>query len=811
MNSNPMPALDEPILRERYALLNLVCDANPPGVNWPLEEQLQHLERLIEQELPALARKGSPDNFADLLHALRVEMVRFREFCEYPDLPSKVVVGLGGSFSAGKSSLINVLLGDRKCLVTEVDPTTSLPTYLVQGQGDEIGVHAINHFNRKVTLSHAQFRTLTHDEKQLYGSQVSGLLKSVVVAHPALPWANLALLDTPGYSKAGEASSERTDANVARAQLNSAQFIVWLVPADKGSITEEDTAFLGSLDRNIPKLIVVSRADKHPPETITEIVALVKETLAKRGLAVLDVLPFSSRKSGFEVAPLLAYFANWNEAKRELGFAQQFKRQFMAYRRFIDDEKQEAQRLLGKFNRIMALTDDGDIQNDIGNVQRKCHSELEQLEKLAVNVAELQTSFFSGLKQIGEGVGIPLPEPDAMGLLEIGSVKLTAGLQALAATWGTKPLNIEPTLWAPLTDPWVNSLELKDHVYPIHYAASFDEGARSGYVALLLLICLDHGALSSEQQSLLDGWLSAMGLSGQLALHCELAANLSQDKALLEDTLRFIKADAQLAQAWLLDLLIIERIAKPLNKDIFTWIELFAGYYAIKHSSIEHVIYLAASALGLSIKARPVTLTVNYHETHFHCYQVWSELLVDYINDMIDTQLGGLLNWADEYEVDKSFFPREKQKLLASKSITIQGNDEFTQIPASLGLLTNLTSLSICGRGLLTLPDSIGKLTNLTSLSLVNCDSLRALPEWIGNLTKLTELSLFNCESICSLPDGIGKLKELNLLDLNYCKSLTSLPNSICELANLRDLYLPEGFTPPKKLNRLHDCHIGIG
>lgn len=446
-----MLLLDEQTLRERYALLCQVCDASPQGADLQLEGQLQRLEQLIEHQLPALARRGSPDNFADLLHALRQEMVRFREFCEYPELPSKVVVGLGGSFSAGKSSLINALIGDRKCLVTEVDPTTSLPTYLVQGQGEEVGVHAINHFNRKVSLTHVQFRTLTHEEKALYGSQVSALLKSVVVAHPALPWANLALLDTPGYSKADEASSERTDSNVARTQLNSAQFIVWLVPADKGTITEEDIAFLASLDRAIPKLIVVSRADKHPPEEIANIVQLVRETLAKRGLSVLDVLPFSTRpRTGFDAEPLMDYFAQWNEARRELGFAKQFKRQFMAYQRFIDEERQQAQRQLSKFNRILALSDDSDVQDDINSLQRKIKNELEQWEQVAKTLAEVQMCFFTQLKQIGDRVEILLPEPDVLSLLDLESINLADRLQELADEWDVKATECDPLIWEPL-------------------------------------------------------------------------------------------------------------------------------------------------------------------------------------------------------------------------------------------------------------------------------------------------------------------------------------------------------------------------
>ncbi|MFG0875777.1 dynamin family protein [Aeromonas media] len=426
--------LSEQTVRERYALLSQACESTAGTGNQQLEQQLQALEQIIERDLPALARKGSPDNITDLLQAMRLEMTRFREFCEYPALPSKVVVGLGGSFSAGKSSLINALIGDRKCLVTEVDPTTSLPTYLVQGKGEQTEVHAINLFNRVVSLSHEQFRTLTHDEKSRYGSQISSLLKSVVVAHPALPWGNLALLDTPGYSKADQVGSKRTDANLARAQLNSAQFIVWLVPADKGTITEEDIAFLGTLNRAIPKLVVISRADKHPAEEIEQIVALVRDTLAKRGLSVLDVIPFSTRpRSNYSAEPLLDYFGQWNKAQRELGFVQQFKRQFMGYQRFIDDKKQEAQRQLSKFNRILALSNDGDVRNDINSLQRKIENELDQLVQIAKSLAEVQMRFFTQLKQLGDSVGIILAEPSAMNLIELKPTNFSDMLKRLTS------------------------------------------------------------------------------------------------------------------------------------------------------------------------------------------------------------------------------------------------------------------------------------------------------------------------------------------------------------------------------------------
>lgn len=447
-----MVDLDESTLRDRYALLCQACEDRPGGAAKEDEALLRALEDLIEQDLPALARRGSPPMFTDILRALRHEMVRFREFCEYPALSGKVVVGLGGSFSAGKSSLINALVGDRKCLVTEVDPTTSLPTYLVQGEQETPDVKAINLFNRLITLSHSQFRTLTHEELERYGSQVSRMLKSVVVAHNGFNWENLALLDTPGYSKADEEGSARTDASVARSQLNSAQFIIWLVPADKGTITEDDIAFLASLDKQIPKLIVVSRADKHPEEAVGNIVSLVRETLAQRGINVLDVLPFSTRpRQPWSMTPLTDYLTQWNQVWRDPGFTRQFKRQFMAYENYLDEARQEGQRQLSKFNRILTLSDDASTQSDIQSLQRNSRGNLYQLEEVCQALSEIQQQFFSILKTLGERLAIPLEEPDSLSMLQYAPVNLQSLLLALADECGLDLQEVDPELWHPLT------------------------------------------------------------------------------------------------------------------------------------------------------------------------------------------------------------------------------------------------------------------------------------------------------------------------------------------------------------------------
>ena len=148
-------------IAQRYDLLCRASQSNmeQDGQRLQFAADLDVLDKIINHDLPELARSGSPDHFADILKDLNLELEHFREFCEFPDLAQKVVVGVGGAFSAGKSSLINTLLG-KKRLVVEIDPTTSLPTHLLHGEQEQIT--ALNLFRRRVILSQDEFASVTH-------------------------------------------------------------------------------------------------------------------------------------------------------------------------------------------------------------------------------------------------------------------------------------------------------------------------------------------------------------------------------------------------------------------------------------------------------------------------------------------------------------------------------------------------------------------------------------------------------------------------------------------------------------------------
>src|SRR6266446_6652269 len=67
-------------------------------------------------------------------------------------------------------------------------------------------------------------------------------------------------------------------------------------------------------------------------------------------------------------------------------------------------------------------------------------------------------------------------------------------------------------------------------------------------------------------------------------------------------------------------------------------------------------------------------------------------------------------------------------------------SDRLTELPESLGQLTQLQSLNLNNHLLTALPEFLGQLTQLQSLH-VSGNKLKALPKWLNQLTHLRLLS----------------------------------------------------------------------
>src|SRR5262245_32753462 len=74
------------------------------------------------------------------------------------------------------------------------------------------------------------------------------------------------------------------------------------------------------------------------------------------------------------------------------------------------------------------------------------------------------------------------------------------------------------------------------------------------------------------------------------------------------------------------------------------------------------------------------------------------------------------------------------------------------------------------------LPESLGQLTQLQALNL-SSNRLTSLPEWLGQLTQLQSLDL-SINQLTTLPEQLGQLTKLQWLRLQF-NQLTVLPESL--------------------------------
>jgi internalin A len=152
-------------------------------------------------------------------------------------------------------------------------------------------------------------------------------------------------------------------------------------------------------------------------------------------------------------------------------------------------------------------------------------------------------------------------------------------------------------------------------------------------------------------------------------------------------------------------------------------------------------------------------------------------------------------------------------------------DNRLTALPEALGQLTQFQSLDVSGNRLTALPEALGQLTQLQSLD-VSENQLTALPQFLGRFAQLRRLIAARV-GLVALPEWLMGLRLLRFLsvsenrlaslpgDIDYLQSLvslcaadnrlTSVPDALCRLTNLEFLAL--GRNPlvelPESIGRL--------
>ena len=388
-----------------------------------LSVDLSQIEKIIFDELPKEIKKNAPSNFPELYFEFKQEYERFKTFILYDKLIGKNVVALGGGFSSGKSTFLNSMM-DCEILPSAITPSTSVPAYLIYGDKEE--VYAINTFESKIAMQTEDVMLLSHGFGRNDSSEqeitLGHLLSNMFISTPNQRFRNLVMLDTPGYSKAETAGySARTDAKIAHTQLNSANFILWFVQADEGTVKDSDIKFIKSLHETIPKLIIVNKADNVQPDEIGIVVEKIKDTLNMKGIKYVDVLTYSSEfPEDYQRDEIIEYLEQWNKSVFESRFAYNFKVIFTKCREYYDERLDEEKKTHSRLQHILAdvSLDSDDARDYLNYMDTSAKRNIAELKDMKANLKELQDKFFTEIKEIADKVNIEMPEPSEIDLIQ---------------------------------------------------------------------------------------------------------------------------------------------------------------------------------------------------------------------------------------------------------------------------------------------------------------------------------------------------------------------------------------------------------
>lgn len=433
--------VDEETYEKLMGNFDLLCGIiRQTGGDSGLAVDLTKIEEIIRKKIPDTLGQYAPEDFYTLYTDFKSEYEKFRDFILYEKMIGKNIIALGGGFSSGKSSFLNALMGKR-VLPADIDPSTSVPTYIVRGEKHE--VLGINVFDAKVRMQPRDIRKIAHgfgevenedEEKVTEAVTLGHILENIFFSTPLHQYNNVAFLDTPGYSKPdSEKYSAKTDEQIARGQLNSSNYILWFVQADAGTITEEDIKFIKTLREDIPKLIVVNKADKKNLQDLQDILSKIRANLDIKGIRYVDVCAYSCKAEQIEDDALAAFIREetariqsqimaWDAEVYESNFARNFKVLFVRCKEFYEDEIDEESRRLTRLNtsitRLAGEDIDIEILEPLQQMVKDAQKSVNQLKDVSAKLKELQNDFFTEIKYISDIVGIAMPEPSEIDLLQ---------------------------------------------------------------------------------------------------------------------------------------------------------------------------------------------------------------------------------------------------------------------------------------------------------------------------------------------------------------------------------------------------------
>ena len=172
---------DEEVYEKLLKNFNLLCAIIRQNTSEnQMKADITKIEKLINDKIPDTLKKNAPEDFYELYTDFKSEYEKFRDFILYDKLIGKNIVALGGGFSSGKSSFLNALMG-KSVLPSDIDPSTSVPTYIVRGEKHE--VMGINVFDTKVQMQPRDIKKIAHGFGEVEDDDDEKVTDAVTLGH----------------------------------------------------------------------------------------------------------------------------------------------------------------------------------------------------------------------------------------------------------------------------------------------------------------------------------------------------------------------------------------------------------------------------------------------------------------------------------------------------------------------------------------------------------------------------------------------------------------------------------------------------
>jgi GTP-binding protein EngB required for normal cell division len=315
----------------------------------------------------------------------------------------KHIIAFMGKFSAGKSSIINAVLGEKDLLPVDVKPTTAISTYI--SYAPKVSVKLLDTQDNIRSFPIEKLREISKDTMGDF--PLDFLVKHFVVEHRNENLKGKSLLDTPGFS-----SGDTFDDEIAIEVMQESDVIFWVIDINDGDICKTSLEILQEQLDEQPLYIILNKANTLIESDNKKIVKQVEKTLKSQGKKYEDIILFADRGKNEEKEKYLEELnkiLNKLENKEKLSFEKvigDFIEDFLVY---TSDSILENKKELNKEKKIFSasekkykklIKESGDAVETIGELLGNCLDEILSEEIVEDLVEEAATSTGSLLEAI---------------------------------------------------------------------------------------------------------------------------------------------------------------------------------------------------------------------------------------------------------------------------------------------------------------------------------------------------------------------------------------------------------------------------